>query len=73
MRLNYSFSTKMFVSALLQYNSDLRKVSSNVRLDLIHRPLSDIFLVYNEQRDSFQNGAVDRSVTFKYTHMLDLF
>ncbi|MBI4455686.1 MAG: carbohydrate binding family 9 domain-containing protein [Acidobacteria bacterium] len=73
MRLNYSFSTKMFLNALIQYNNDLRKVSSNVRFHVIHHPLSDLFVVYNEQRDAFQGGVIDKSLSLKYTHMLDLF
>ena len=63
----------MFLSALIQYNSELRQVSSNLRFNLIHRPLSDIFTVYNEQRDTFQAGEADKSLTLKYTHMFDLF
>jgi hypothetical protein len=72
-RLEYSFSTQMFLSALIQYNSDLHEVSTNLRFNLIHRPLSDIFIVYNEQRDTFGTGDLDKSLTFKYTHMLDVF
>ena len=72
-RLEYAFNTQMFVSAFIQYNSDRRQVSSNLRFNLIHRPLSDIFIVYNEERDSFQAGEADKSLTFKYTHMFDMF
>ena len=43
---------KMFVSALLQYNSSDNSVSSNVRLRWEYRPGSEFFLVYNEQRDT---------------------
>jgi hypothetical protein len=70
-RLNYSFSTTMFLNALVQYNSDTRQVSSNFRFNLIHRPLSDIFFVYNESRDAFQEGQTDRAFIVKYTHLLD--
>ena len=63
----------MFLSAFLQYNSDLREVSTNLRFNLIHRPLSDIFVVYNEQRDTFGPHLLDKSLTLKYTHLLDVF
>ena len=43
-RVNYNFNTKMFLNALLQYNTDTQQWSSNVRFNIIHRPLSDIFL-----------------------------
>ncbi|MCZ6768055.1 MAG: DUF5916 domain-containing protein [Acidobacteria bacterium] len=72
-RLEYAFNTQIFLSAFIQYNSERRQVSSNLRFNLIHRPLSDIFIVYNEERDSFQAGETDKSLTFKYTHMFDMF
>ena len=49
-RIGYAFNTRTFLDTLLQYNTDLKQFSANVRFDLIHRPLSDLFLVYNEQR-----------------------
>jgi hypothetical protein len=48
-RLCWSNNFKVFVNALVQYNTDTRQWSSNARLDIIHRPLSDIYLVYNER------------------------
>ena len=73
LRSNYAFSTRMFFDAFLQYNSDLRQISTNLRFNLIHRPLSDIFVVYNEQRDMFEGGQVDKALTVKITHMFSLF
>jgi hypothetical protein len=70
-RAAYSFSTNMFLDSLLQYNSDARQFNANVRFNLIHRPLSDLFVVYNEQQ--FTEGpdvAPGRAVILKYTHML---
>ena len=69
-RINYYFSTRMFLSAFLQYNSDRKQVSSNIRFNFIHRPLSDLFVVYNEQRDVSGAGRTDRAFTIKYTHLL---
>ncbi len=69
MRFNYSFSTTVFLKALVQYNSDLRLWSSNIRFNIIHRPLSDFFLVYNEQRDEFSGKLLDRAVIAKFTYM----
>jgi len=68
-RFNYSFSTSVFLKALVQYNSDLRQWSSNVRFNIIHRPLSDFYLVYNEQRDQLTGEMLDRSITAKFTYM----
>jgi hypothetical protein len=71
-RLSYAFSTRLFADALVQHNSLDNQVSANVRLNLIHRPGSDLFLVLNERR----GGAVDlwepreRGVVAKVTYLI---
>jgi len=69
-RVNYYFNTKVFVNALVQYNTDTNQWSSNVRLDIIHRPLSDIYLVYNERHDSRSGVLISRAVIAKMTYLL---
>jgi hypothetical protein len=69
-RINYSFSTRTFVNALLQYNTDANQWSSNVRFNIIHRPLSDIFLVYNDRRDRTTGSLIDRALIAKVTYMM---
>ena len=69
-RVNYYFNTKVFVNALVQYNTDTRQWSSNVRLNIIHRPLSDIFLVYNERHDSRSGDVLDRALIAKMTYLI---
>ena len=69
-RVNYSFSTSVFLNALVQYNSDARQWSSNIRFNVSHRPLSDFFLVYNERRNSLTGGLQDRALIAKLTYMI---
>jgi hypothetical protein len=71
-RIGYAFNTRTFLDTLLQYNTDLKQFSANVRFDLIHRPLSDLFVVYNEQQLTSQPTPVNpgRGLILKYTHML---
>ena len=71
-RINYAFNTRTFLDTLLQYNTDLKQFSANIRFDLIHRPLSDLFVVYNEQQLTDQPTpiAAGRGLIVKYTHML---
>jgi CRP-like cAMP-binding protein len=69
-RIGYAFSSRMFLDTLLQYNTDLKQFSANVRFDLIHRPLSDLFIVYNEQQLTSQDIRSGRGLIVKYTHML---
>ena len=69
-RVNYNFSTKMFVNALLQYNTDSQQWSSNLRFNIIHRPLSDFFLVYNERRDERGGDLLGRALVAKFTYLV---
>lgn len=50
LRASYSFSTRLTTNLLLQYNSLDEVVSTNLRLNFIHRPGSDLFLVLTEER-----------------------
>ncbi|OFW13006.1 MAG: hypothetical protein A3H29_13250 [Acidobacteria bacterium RIFCSPLOWO2_02_FULL_67_21] len=69
-RINYNFNTKMFFNGLLQYNSDNHQWTSNLRFNIIHRPLSDFFLVYNEQRDERTGDMLSRAVIAKMTYLV---
>ena len=60
----------MFLNALLHYNTDARQWSSNIRFNIIHRPLSDFFFVYNEHRDERTGLMQDRSLIAKMTCMV---
>jgi len=51
-RVTYTVTPLMFVSALLQYNSTANVVSANVRLRWEYQPGSELFVVFNEQRDT---------------------
>ena len=51
-RTTYTVTPLMFVSALLQYNSSNDSFSTNVRLRWEYQPGSELFIVYNEQRDT---------------------
>ncbi len=69
-RLNYSFSPRMFLNALIQYNSTVDEISSNIRFNFIHKPLSDLFVVYNESRST--DGEVrERALIAKLTYIFD--
>ena len=51
-RFSYSFSPRMFLSGLLQYNSSSNTLSTNFRLRWEYSPGSELFIVYTEDRDS---------------------
>jgi hypothetical protein len=69
LRSGYSFSTRMFLDALVQYRTDVNQFSANVRFNLIHRPLSDFFIVYNESQFTDTTQTAGRGLVVKYTQM----
>jgi hypothetical protein len=74
LRVDYTFSPRMTVRSLTQYNSSTQEVSNNVRFNFIYRPGSDIYIVYNDlsqtglPADIF--GRKDRQLVVKATYLL---
>jgi len=52
LRANYTFTPRMFVSGLTQYNSGSNTISSNLRLRWEYSPGSELFVVYTENRET---------------------
>jgi hypothetical protein len=51
-RVTYTMTPLMFASALIQFNSSTNSISANVRLRWEYRPGSELFVVFNEERDT---------------------
>jgi hypothetical protein len=67
-----SFSPRMFVAALVQYNSTSHLMTANMRFRWEYRPGSDVFLVYSDGRDTLGPGfpaLSNRGVTLKITRL----
>ena len=58
-RVNLAITPRAFVSALVQYNSNAASLASNVRFRWEYLPGSEMFVVYNDQRDSRVTGFPD--------------
>ena len=69
-RWDYSFNTRMFLDGLIQYNSTVNEIASNIRFNFIYKPLSDIFLVYNERRAK-TGEVIERALIAKLTYVFD--
>jgi Domain of unknown function (DUF5916)/Carbohydrate family 9 binding domain-like len=67
----YGFSSKMFLSSFVQYNAATSQFSANTRFNIIHHPLSDLFVVYNERRETRSGNLLERGVIVKFTNMFD--
>lgn len=70
LRTGYSYSRSLFGRASLQYNSLTRQLVSNFRLNFIHAPLSDLFVVVAERRDLDSGVVLERALTLKVTRLL---
>lgn len=75
-RFRYGHDTRKFLSAFVQYNQATEEVLANVRLNVVHAPLSDVFVVYSERRDRSAGAGLgalrDRRFTLKVTKLLAL-
>jgi hypothetical protein len=72
-RSTYTFTPMMFVSGLFQYNSSNHQVGANVRFRWEYIPGSELFVVYNEGRDTQLRGVdalQNRSVIVKFNRLL---
>ncbi len=73
-KANYSFTTLMSLSALMQYNSQTGQFSSNIRYAWLNRSGTGLFVVFNDRRDLLSSTAIDtlgRSFIVKYTRLVD--
>ena len=71
-----SFTPRMLVAALLQYNSSGRQVTTNIRYRWEYRPGSELFVVYSDGRDTREifgaasSSLLTRGFTVKLTRLL---
>ena len=73
-KATYSFTNLASLSALVQYNGQTGLYSSNVRLALLNRTGTGLFVVYNDRRDVLSSTSYDtvgRSFVVKYTRLFD--
>ena len=73
LNLTYSFSPRMFLQSLIQYNNVANLLSINTRFGLLNDANTGLFVVFNILHD---NDKIDnlnsQQITLKYTHSLDL-
>ena len=74
LRVNYSFTPRVFVQALVQYNDRARLWSSNIRFGMLSDANTGLFIVYDdiEGFDRYRPPGAGRSLTVKYSHLFDL-
>jgi hypothetical protein len=71
LRAVWALSTRVTTNALVQYNSLSEDVIANVRFNVIHRPGSDVYLVFTEARgvEGDRWALADRGLVLKLTYL----
>ena len=74
LRVDDTFSPRMTIRSLTQYNTSTHEITNNVRYNFIYRPGSDLYIAHNDlsqtglPADIF--GRKDRQIVVKMTYLL---
>ena len=72
-RLAYSFTPRMFLQSLVQYNNVSEITSVNARFGWLKNANTGLFVVINIVKDNdFLNQLNNQSITIKYSYQFDL-
>lgn len=74
LRLSYSFTPKVLLQALVQYDDRTDLVATNLRFSWLQSANAGLYLVYNEVDDEFVRGPIKkrREFAIKYSRIIDL-
>ena len=78
-RAAYSFTPRVYIQSLIQYNDQTRNLSSNIRFGWLNTAGTGLFLVYNDlehtgslSRTGIERGPLERGLILKFTRQLML-
>lgn len=79
LRTSYSFTPRIYLQSLVQYNDQTRNVSSNVRFGWLNTAGTGLFLVYNDlehvgslERTGMERGPMERALILKFTRQIQV-
>jgi hypothetical protein len=79
LRAAYSFTPRIYLQALLQYNDQTESFSSNLRFGWLGTAGTGLYVVFNDtestgpfERTGFERGPVDRTLVLKFTRQFDI-
>ncbi len=74
LRLSYSFTPKMLLQALVQYDDQSETLATNLRFSLLRTANSGLYVVYNEFDERFAGAPpTSREFIVKYSYQFDVF
>lgn len=73
-RVSYSFSPRVYLQALLQYNDRAEIWSTNLRFGWLSASNTGLFIVYNDVQDLDDRSTrqLGRSLTIKFSRLIDI-
>ena len=71
-KIKYNHSTTLLNTLFIQYNEADKKLIANARINLIHSPLSDLFVVYSEVRDMENTNDKVGYIAIKITKLFGI-
>lgn len=72
LKIKYNHSVKLLNKLYFQYNAADEKLVSNFRMNIIHAPLSDLFLVYSNISDLKGDEKDNGMIALKFTKLFAL-
>ncbi|MBT8080258.1 MAG: carbohydrate binding family 9 domain-containing protein [Gammaproteobacteria bacterium] len=74
LRLSYSFTPKILLQALVQYNDIDEVLATNLRFSWLRSANSGLFIVYNEIDERYPGAPPrGRELIIKFSHIFDVF
>jgi hypothetical protein len=69
--IDWAFTRKIFVKAVLQYNNQINNINTNIRFQWRFAPVSDFYIVYTDNYTETLN-VKSRGITLKLIYWLNL-
>jgi uncharacterized protein DUF5916 len=71
-RLEFTFNKNLYWSTFIQYSTQLDNFSINSRLQWRFKPLSDLFIVYNDNYQATVFSPRSRALFLKFTYWINI-
>ena len=72
LKIKYNHSVKFLNTLYFQYNDADQKLVTNFRMNFIHAPLSDLFIVYSNISDLEGEEKDNGMISLKFTKLFSL-
>lgn len=71
-KFEFSFTRSLFFTTFIQYNTQIENVNINSRFQWRFKPMSDLFIVYTENYNSYNIGIKNRALAVKLVYWLNV-